>query len=166
MESGIQLASADSSATGSPVDGLQCGSHEEALFHIHAHLDVMVTGSARQIAQGIGIAPPRQEEQTADGPLVGSGSCFYWIHTHTADGIVHIEAPVQRTFTLGEFFDIWGQPLSSTQVSSAHGAVIAYDNGARFSGDPRSIPLTAHAVIQLEVGGDSPARPFDFPAGL
>ena len=160
------LAPVDGSATGATVDAIQCGSHEEALFHIHAHVAVMVNGVAKGIPQGVGIAPPRQEEQTGSGPFVASGSCFYWLHTHTADGIVHIESPVQRTFTLGDVFDLWGQPLSSSQVGPAHGTVIVYVNGARFAGDPRSVPLTAHAVIQLDVGADTPPAPFDFPAGL
>ncbi|HEX9235017.1 MAG TPA: hypothetical protein VF972_01920 [Actinomycetota bacterium] len=30
------------------------------------------------------------------------------IHTHDATGIIHIESPTPRTFTLGEFFDVWG----------------------------------------------------------
>ncbi len=38
-----------------------------------------------------------------------AGGCFYWLHTHTEDGIIHIESPVQRTFTLGHFFAIWGR---------------------------------------------------------
>ena len=29
-----------------------------------------------------------------------------WLHTHAADGIVHIESPVDRTYTLGNFFDV------------------------------------------------------------
>lgn len=160
------LAPVDTAATGAAVDGIQCGSHEETLFHIHAHVAIMVNGSLRAIPQGIGIAPPRQEAQTASGPTVVSGTCFYWLHTHTADGIVHIESPVQRTFTVGDFFDIWGQPFSATQVGPVRGAVIAYLNGTRYTGDPRSIPLTAHALIQLDVGTDTPPAPFDFTPGL
>ena len=160
------LASTDNEPSGAPVDGIQSNSMEQVLFHIHAHLAVNVNGSPRTIPEGIGITPPRQEQQTSSGPFVVGGSGYYWLHTHTADGIIHIESPVQRTYTLGNFFDIWGQPLSSTQVGPAHGTVIAYVNGQRFSGDPRSIPLTAHAVVQLDVGSDVAPQPFDFPAGL
>ncbi|MGH2834190.1 MAG: hypothetical protein ACRDK2_15575, partial [Solirubrobacteraceae bacterium] len=55
-------------------------------------------------------------------------------------------------YTLGEFFDIWKQPLSSTQVGPASGKVTAFYNGQVFPGEPRDIPLTAHAQIQLDVG--------------
>ena len=49
------------------------------------------------------------------------GNCLYWLHTHQPDGIIHIEAPVERTFTLGNFFDIWRQPLGPDQGVQAFG---------------------------------------------
>ena len=99
------LASTSGEASGQSVDGIRCQSHEQAIFHIHAHLAVYVNGRARLIPEGIGIPPPRTVEQTTVGPFVAGGSCFYWLHSHTRDGIVHIEAPVQRVFTLGDYFD-------------------------------------------------------------
>jgi hypothetical protein len=44
--------------------------------------------------------------------------------------------------------------------------VTAFVNGAVVSGDPREIPLTAHDVIQLDVGTVVPFRAYRFPAGL
>jgi len=75
-----------------------------------------------------------------------------WLHTHAADGVIHTESPVKRTYTLGEFFDIWGQPLNRHRVGPAHGPVTALFNGRIFTGNPRRIPLLPHAQIQLEVG--------------
>jgi hypothetical protein len=97
----------------------------------------------------------------------GSGSCFYWLHTHAADGIIHIESPIERAYTLGNFFDVWGQPLSSSRVGPAAGPVTAFYDGERYDGDPRAIPLTAHAQIQLDLGRPlvAPAA-IAFPAGL
>jgi hypothetical protein len=86
------------------------------------------------------------------GPFVAGGACFSWLHTHAVDGIIHIESPVQRAFTLGNFLDVWGQPLSTTQVGPAQGTVTALVNHRVWLGDPRDIPLRAHAQIQLEVG--------------
>jgi hypothetical protein len=45
--------------------------------------------------------------------------------------------------------------------------VVALDNGQVYRGNPRDIPLTAHAQIQLEVG-TPPVAPetITFPAGL
>jgi hypothetical protein len=137
---------------GQQIDGITCQAGEQVLFHIHAHLTIFVRGGARQIPAGIGIAPPLEVEETPTGAFVAGASCFMWLHTHSADGIIHTESPITRTYTLGEFFDIWGQPLYATQVGPAHGHVTALFNGKYWDGDPRQIPLLKHAQIQLEVG--------------
>lgn len=161
------LAGTDGQAQGQTVDGISCDTSEQVVYHIHAHLAVYTNGRPRIIPEGIGIAPPRQIVQTSSGPFVVSGSCFYWLHSHTADGIIHIESPTQRVYTLGNYFDIWNQPLSASQVGPAHGAVTAYVDGQLFTGDPRSIPLSAHTLIQLDVGSALPGpQPFTFPTGL
>ncbi len=134
------------------IDGIKCQPQENVLFHIHAHLTVFVDGKARLIPYGIGIGPPLRGQNTKAGAFVSQGTCFSWLHTHVADGIIHIESPVQKTYTLGEFFDIWGQPLSANQVGPARGKVTAIVNGSVYTGDPRQIPLRKHAQIQLEVG--------------
>ena len=160
------LASTATAATGKTVDGVSCDASEQVVYHIHAHLSVFVNGAARQVPAAIGI-PGAQAQNTPTGPFIASGSCFYWLHTHAADGIIHIESPVQRTYTLGDFFDIWGQPLSTSQVGPAHGPVTALFNGRVYQGNPRDIPLEKHAQIQLEVGKPliSPAS-ITFPNGL
>jgi len=144
-----------------PVDGIPCDHGEQLLFHIHSHLAVFVNGQQRTIPRGIGIEPPRQEQSG----IVFSGTCFYWLHAHTSDGIIHIESPIRRTYTLGDYFDIWHQPLSPTQVGPAVGTVTAYRNGVRFTGDPRDITLGNHTLIQLNVGTDVGFRSYSFPAG-
>lgn len=159
-------ATTASKAAGEPVDGIECSSSEQTLFHIHAHLTIFVNGVAKRVPYGIGI-PHAHAENTPAGPFVGSGSCFYWLHTHAADGIIHIESPIQRIYTLGNFFDVWGQPLSPSQVGPASGPVTAIYNGQRYLGDPRQIPLTAHAQIQLDVGRPLVAPDvIKFPHGL
>ena len=109
------------------------------------------TGKQKTVPYGIGIADP-QLQPGLGTPFVAAGSCFSWLHTHAADGIIHIESPVKRTFTLGNFFDIWGQPLSATQVGPEKGKVTALYNGQVWTGNPRDIPLGSHTQIQLEVG--------------
>jgi hypothetical protein len=160
------VASRTSTASGGTVDGIQCLGSEQTLFHIHAHLTLFLGGAERQIPGGIGITRP-QVQATAEGALVAGGGCFYWLHTHAADGIIHIESPVQRTFTLGNFFDVWGQSLGPTRVGPASGRVTALYDGRLYTGDPRDIPLDAHAQIQLEVDGPlvAPVK-ITFPAGL
>lgn len=152
-------------ASGQTVNGIRCDTSEQVLFHVHAHLAIFANGQERQVPLGIGI-PHAQVQQSAGGSFAGGGSCFYWLHSHTNDGVIHIEAPVQRTFTLGDWFDIWGQPLSASEAGSDTGTVIAYVDGRRFNGDPRSIPLNAHTAVQLDVGTDVPFRQYTFPQGL
>jgi hypothetical protein len=148
--------------TGAPVDGIACQTSEQVAYHIHAHLTIYASGARQVIPAGIGIPGP---QQVIDG-LVADGKCLYWLHTHDATGVVHIESPARRVYTLGQFFDVWGRPLSDTQVGGATGHVTAFVNGKRFAGDPGSIKLTPHAVIQLDVGQIVPPQPFTFPAGL
>ena len=145
------LAGTTNEATGHSVDGISCDTSEQTLFHIHAHLTIFVNGAARQLPAGIGI-PGARAQATPEGPFISSGTCFYWLHTHAADGIIHIESPVQRTYTLGDFFDEWGEPLGPEQVGPYHAKVTAFYDGKRYEANPRDIPLHAHAQIQLDVG--------------
>jgi hypothetical protein len=166
IPSAAPLASTATAATGTDVDGIGCQSSEQTVFHIHAHLTIFVNGSPRQVPAGIGI-PGAQAQSTAQGPFVSSGTCFYWLHTHAADGIIHIESPIRRTYTLGDFFAEWGQPLGPHQMGPATGRVAAIYNGQRYAGNPRDIPLNPHAQIQLETGSPLVApETITFPRGL
>jgi hypothetical protein len=145
------LAPAGAPGPNQSIDGISCQGGEQTLFHVHTHLTIFVNGAPRQVPAGVGISSP-QAQQTANGPYVGSGACFSWLHTHAGDGIIHIESPVQRTYTLGNFFDIWGQPLGPNQVGPAHGTVTAFYNGKHYIGNPQNIPLGKFTEIQLDVG--------------
>jgi hypothetical protein len=151
LETGTDLAPAGAPAPGGSVDGIACQSGEQLLFHTHVRLTIFVDGHERAVPAGVGIADA-QTQQTAKGPVAAGGACISWLHTHTTDGIIHIQSPIQRAYTLRNFFDVWGQPLSQTQVGPASGPVTAIVNGRAWVGDPGAITLTAHAQIQLEVG--------------
>jgi hypothetical protein len=161
------LARASAPAPGAAVDSIACAPLEQLAYHIHVHLTIFVDGRQRQIPYGIGIAPPLEVDPTPVGDFAVSGACFSSLHTHASDGIVHIESPTERTYTLGQFFDIWRQPLGDDRVGPATGVVTAFFDGRRYLGNPRSIPLLAHAQIQLDVGQPL-IRPesIDFPRGL
>ena len=161
IELGPSLAPASSTTQGASVDGLECNPSEQVAYHIHAHLQVYVDGQPRQIPGGIGIIEP-VAQQTPQGPFYGATKCYYWLHTHTADGIIHIESPTQRIYTLGQFFDEWRQALSSSAVAGAHGTVTAFVNGKPWTKSPRDIPLVSHAVIQLDVGKPVPFQAVSF----
>jgi hypothetical protein len=156
IQQGQDIAPASTTQTGT-VDGIHCGPTEQLAYHIHAHLAIYVDGQPRALPGGIGI-PGSQVVQTTEGPVAQGGRCIYWLHTHAPDGVIHVESPIERIYTLGDFFDLWHQPLSSNQVGEAKGKVTAIVNGKPWTKDPRDIPLEPHNVIELNVG--SPQEPF------
>jgi hypothetical protein len=166
VPSGQVLGAVDSARYPQTIDGIKCQATEQVVYHIHAHLTIFVNGTARQVPYGIGIAPPLQYN-TSTGTFVNGGTCFYWLHTHAADGIMHIESPTQTTYTLGQFFDVWGQPLNSGQVGPAKGKVTVFVDGKPYTSDPRLIVLATHTQVQLDVGTPAPAQStITFPSGL
>ena len=141
------LASA-AAPTGETIDGIRCDQAEGAVFHIHQHLAIFERGHAVDVPDDIGR------------PI--AAQCFYWLHTHTPNGIIHVESPTFRTYTLGQFFDIWGEPLSATAAASARtkaGGMRVYVDGRLFHGNPRKIELAQHTDITIEAG-----QPYHVPA--
>lgn len=161
------LAPASAALSGKTVDGISCRtlSKETVKYHIHVHVAVFVNGQQVRLPAGIGITKPVLVQHYSSGLFddVGLYDCMYWIHTHVADGIVHVEAPAKQSFTLGQFFDVWGQPLGPNQAGPAKGTVVVFENGKRLTGNPRSTPLLPHADIQIDVGGPVVSfQPFTF----
>ena len=154
-------------AVGERVDGIACQADEQVLFHVHAHLTIFVRGHARRVPAGIGIGAPYDVQETPVGAFIATATCFMWLHTHAADGIIHIESPISRTYTLGDFFDIWGQPLDRDRAGPERGSVTVFVDGRPYHGDPRRVPLRAHAQIQLDVRAPVvPPERIAFPQGL
>lgn len=85
------------------------------------------------------------------GAFASGGSWLYWLHTLAADGIIHVESPVDKTFPLGDFFDIFDVPLHSDAIGTSRGRVTVLLAGKVYLGDPRTIPLLPHAEIQLMI---------------
>ena len=135
-------AHAQSMFGGAPIDGIRCESMEGAVLHIHQHLQLFDRGRPVEVPAGIGIPP--------------GANCLYWLHTHTGDGIVHVESPMRRTFTLGQFFDVWGQELSRSQaagVRAPRGRTLRVTvNGRLYRGDLRGITLRDHEEIVIQNG--------------
>ncbi len=157
IPSGPKLATLVNAATGQTVDGVQCQAGEQTVVHVHTHLTIFVDGKEQVIPYGIGI-PGFQAVSTPEGDFVETGNCFYWLHVHALDGIIHIESPsTTTTFNLGQFFDEWGIPLSTTQVGPATGKVTVFFTSpgkkpGLYTGNPRNLPLGDHYQIQLDVG--------------
>src|SRR5260370_27377735 len=99
---------------------------------------------------------------------------------HTGQpGIIHVEAPADRIFTLGDFFQVWGawtgtpQPLDSTHVSSltlrGNEKLLVYLDGGDGAGpvafpcDPHAIVLRSPEIITLDVPPPMRSPPPKFP---
>ena len=160
---GVALASSkflsSSSAAAQTIDGIQCNAAEQLVFHNHAHLDIFINGQPYTIPSQVGIVP---------------GKCIYWLHTHDDSGIIHIESPVTRNFTLGQFFDIWKKNFSNVQVfdNMANGTntISVYVNGNKINGNTnyRNINLNEHDQITIAFGRPPPKIPstYEFQKGL
>jgi hypothetical protein len=134
--------------------GLQPLPVEGTVVHIHQHLDVYVDGKHVTVPALIGIGP--------------GGSFFSPLHTHDPTGIMHVESPTQSEFTLGQFFAVWGVPLSANGIGNRKGHVRVWVNGKPLSADPTRVVLTPHQEIVVALGTAPKKVPatYSFPQGL
>jgi hypothetical protein len=122
--------------------GLPALSKEGTVLHIHQHLDIFIEGKPISVPTGIGI---------------NKGADFISpIHTHDNTAIIHVESPTMQTFTLGQFFDIWGVRFTDQCIgrycSQGDKILEVFVNGNLFNGDPRKIELQQHQEIVVTYG--------------
>jgi hypothetical protein len=136
------------------ADGLPVLGAEAFVVHIHQHVDLYVRGKHEPIPALIGI----NVQQRYLSP----------IHTHDFSGIVHVEAPTKRTFTLGQFWDVYGVRFGSRCVGGECGRVRVWVNGKEWLANPRAVVLRSHEEIVVAVGTPPKRIPqrYSFPAGL
>lgn len=136
------------------IQGVQCEPSEGTVFHIHAHLDVMVDGKSVTVPAGIGIKP---------------NECLYWLHTHNTSGVIHIESPQQMTFTLGQFIQVWDNTpdISPNFEASINGDknFKVFVNGVEIKDSFDKIPLSAHDEIAIVSGSVPPSIPSTYEFG-
>jgi len=140
--------------------GLPALAREGTALHIHAHLDVFVNGRRVVVPAGIGIDP--------------AGHFISPLHTHDATGIIHVESPTVRTFTLGEFFGVWGVRFGNGCLGSycrRNGRALRVFVDGRRAERPALVPLRQHEEIVVAFGTRRqlprpvPTR-YAFPPGL
>ncbi len=157
---------------------IPCDALERTQVHYHAALQIIdATGTMHPLPSGLGIQGGE-----------ASPTCFYWLHVHGANkNVIHIEAPADRVFTLGDFFKVWNafstynngpaEKLDSTHVSTLAVApqqtVVAYidlndGKGPQvYAGDPNAIVLKSHETITIEITPPTTPPPaFTFTSGL
>jgi len=122
--------------------GLPLGAMGQAEHH-HVHLDVLVDGKPVPVPSEIGVD--------------GATGAMSYLHTHTPDGIVHIEAGQKgQPFTLGQLFTQWNVRLSTTQLGSLKAtdgnSLAVYRNGTKVPGNPAELRLKPQQQIALVFG--------------
>ena len=134
---------------------------EGTALHIHSHLDLFVDGRRVVVPAGVGI-------DVAEGFISP-------LHTHDTTGVIHVESPTVRAFTLGEFMGVWGVRLHDGCLGGYCGgggsALRAYVDGHLFTGNPGDIALAEHEEIVLAYGTPAELRQpvpssFAFAPGL
>ena len=155
---------------GTAIDGISCQA-EMLNYHIHAHLTLYKDGKPVAVPADVGIPYNRAIN------VNGQNYCLYFLHTHDVSGVIHVESPTPRLYTLGQFFDIWhytslwdaqgGLAASAGLVvdrsfvdalkSSKPGEIHVFVDGKPVSTSYRDITLTKHKLITIESG--TPLRP-------
>lgn len=148
-------------AHGAAVDAMTCTHGLAAVSAVHVEL--FADNHVVVIPAGIGLAPPLERR----GAYVPGGRCAYPMHTVEPTGLVLLGGGSPRK--LGEFFDLWGQPLDAQRAAGFHAAagrrVLVFIDGRRWSGDPRSVSLTPETQVTVEVGPPVPPHAhYAFPS--
>jgi hypothetical protein len=113
--------------------GCLANGHAKVLLHVHPHIAITVDGVNEMVPSNIGVLP----------------TCMAEVHTHDATGTIHVESTSSDgTFTLGQFFAVWGKPIARdgyTTVVTINGdgymeTEAAYD--AIVLGDKQEIVVT------------------------
>jgi hypothetical protein len=117
------------------------------VMHEHANLQVFVHGESQPVPTDIGI-------DTSDNPAYIAS-----LHTHDDSGTVHLESSQSRTFTLGEFFDVWGVRLSPSCMGAycndADNRLRVFVDGEEVTGESiRDVALNDQLVIVVAYGTD------------
>jgi hypothetical protein len=133
--------------------GLSALGAEGEVVHIHQHLDIFVNGKHETVPADIGIY---------------DGQFLTQLHTHDASGIMHVESPTKRTFTLGQFFGVWGVRLTDKCIGGYCKPAqpwTMYVNGVAYPGDPSELILQRHQEIAFVIGKPPKTIPSSYNFG-
>jgi hypothetical protein len=154
--------------------GLKPDKKEYGTYHVHAHLDVFVNGHPVEIPAGIGIEitdPAVQEVDSGYGGIPEEGCeqvCISPLHTHDPDGVLHVEAPSEARFELGQFFaemDIRLDASCVDEFCTPDVPIAVFVDGERQSGNPADIVLRDSQEIAIVIGTPPEEIPDTFSGG-
>jgi hypothetical protein len=154
--------------------GLMPDTKEYLTYHVHAHLDVFVDGQPVEIPGGVGIEitdPAVESFGSGYGGIPEEGCeqpCISPLHTHDPDGVIHIEAPSEARFTLGQFFVELGVRLDASCVDefcTPDVPVAVFVDGQRQEGDPADVVFGDRQEIAIVIGTPPEEIPDTFSGG-
>ncbi|HTU80630.1 MAG TPA: hypothetical protein VMF61_00785 [Candidatus Acidoferrales bacterium] len=158
-----------SGGQGQKVGAITCDKVEHiANYHVHYYVGLLVNGKQIAIPMAIGIMHPEPARNGYISKTQPTG-CWYWIHTHDASGMMHIEdprslPPSDVLFKFGAALSVWGVTASANNFAQFKGPVHVYvGNVAQlgqttvnaytpFTKGVAEVPLHSHTVIWIEVG--------------
>ena len=131
---------------GDPIGTMTCLASQPIAFHVHTHLAVFLDGEQLSIPASVGFAR-----------IGTSTECHYPLHTHDKSGLIHVHALAPTDFTLGQFFQTWGQSLTTTDFAGITGKpirVFVTDNAVvtEPTGSWADIQLDTHRLITVQIG--------------
>jgi hypothetical protein len=154
--------------------GVELQLKESFTFHIHAHLDIYVNGRPVTVPAGLGIdihdPGVKHGKVPGDGESYGGISlcrhpCISPLHTHQADGIVHVESPAKQDYRLGRFFTEWNVRLDASCIGGycePDAKFAAFVNGKRRTGNPAEILFSDHEEIAIVIGSPPAEIPVSY----
>lgn len=124
------------------------------IIHMHASLRIIVHGEPVTIPEGIGMVPSLYHTHVLDRYGIQNPKT-YPLHTHDTSGIIHIESNDIKTFTLGQFFDVWGKRFDENCIldkcNDGANRVTMYVNGIENS-DFEDYVLKNNDIITIVYG--------------
>ncbi len=79
------------------------------VYHWHSTLSIFSGGTPVTIPANVGI----------------SAGCAEPVHTHDATGTIHVETDVNRLYSVGDFFLVWGKSFDSPTQMFVNGTAVS-----------------------------------------
>lgn len=153
---------------GNPVDKIPCDPTEYLNdYHVHMYIGIVYKGRQVAVPDAIGLKGPGPEQNG----YISAAKCFYFIHTHDASGMIHIESPSNlppsaNVYTVKDVLDVWGMKYSSNSFGPFKGQLHVFVGNPSSLGETKvskytkfkhagqlgTIGVKSHEVIWIEIG--------------
>jgi branched-subunit amino acid transport protein len=76
------------------------------VYHSHPNLVVTISGIGQTL------------------PVTFDAGCPQPIHTHTSDGVLHVETDQNMNYTVGDWFTLWGHAVNNVAIANLNSTLI------------------------------------------